>query len=122
MELIERIREARKHSEYTQQVASEKLEIARAYLAQVETGKETPSGRLLNSMATVYGVNRDWLINGIGDMVSGEPVNLIDKLDLDKPMSKLVEHILETYGQLNERDQKAVDLFIDKLLEGDKTE
>ena len=122
MELIERMREARKHSEYSQQVASEKLEIARASLAKIEIGKADPSSRLLSSMATVYGVNKDWLINGIGDMIPDEPVNPIDKLDPDKPMSKLVEHILEAYEQLNDRDQKAVDLFIDKLLDGDKTE
>jgi len=102
--LQDRIRSARKEAGLTQQALSDKIGIARAAVAQWETGATTSiEGNNLMRAAKALGVSAQWLIDGTGEK---EEVTL----------SSREQTIITELRQLPEDQQLMVFHFIGSIL------
>lgn len=63
-----RIKELRQARELTQKEFADSLGIVQGFLSSIERGKKSPSDTLLIAMCHYYGINRDWLMTGRGEM------------------------------------------------------
>lgn len=75
--LGERLRQAREIIKVNQVDFSERIEIAQSHLSKIELGKTTPSPRLLDVIQMKWGISREWLETGEGQMFSGWPGSLL---------------------------------------------
>lgn len=78
-----RIKQVRKLAGLTQDEFSDKVKVSRNYIFLIEKGERVPSDRLLEDIAEIFGVNLEWLRDGIGEMYSprtrGEEIGAIVK-------------------------------------------
>ena len=73
MTIGERIKEVRKLKGYTQQAFADVLGLKRNTIATYEIGNTTPSDRTITDICEKFGVDRTWLVDGIGEPF--RPVN-----------------------------------------------
>ena len=67
--IYERIRELRKYElGLTQQEFSERINISRSNLGNIEVGKVEATDRLISDICREFGVNEEWLLTGQGEM------------------------------------------------------
>lgn len=64
----DRIKKVRKELDLTQQAFADKLGIQRNTIAMYEMGRTVPSDAIVRSICREFGVNEDWLRNGVGEM------------------------------------------------------
>lgn len=64
----ERIREARKAFNKTQKEFSQVLKMSENYIWQIEKGQREPSDRTVSDICRNFGVRKDWLLTGEGEM------------------------------------------------------
>lgn len=63
----ERIKEIRKQKGYTQQKFADALGLKQNTVATYEMNKTVPSDRTIADICREFGVDRNWLVDGIGD-------------------------------------------------------
>ena len=64
----ERLKELRKALHLTQKVFAERIGAKQNTIATYEMGRNNPSDPVIQSICIAFGVNEDWLRNGVGDM------------------------------------------------------
>jgi transcriptional regulator with XRE-family HTH domain len=68
----QRIIQLRNYLGLTQQDFADRINATQATIWRLEAGKTTPRQKTLSDIANIFHVNRDWLINGIGEMSFSE--------------------------------------------------
>lgn len=63
-----RIKTVRTDAKMTQQEFSERLDLSRNFIAQMEMGSKLPSDRTIKDICRIFSVNEEWLRNGTGEM------------------------------------------------------
>lgn len=63
----DRIKEARKAKNMTQEALASALGLTRTYINLVESGKKVPADRTVRDIADILDVNKEWLLTGLGD-------------------------------------------------------
>jgi SOS-response transcriptional repressor LexA len=66
-----RIREARRALGLTQKEFAASLGIVQGFLSGIETGRKSPSDTLLIALTHSYGINPNWLRQGLGEAFKG---------------------------------------------------
>jgi transcriptional regulator with XRE-family HTH domain len=86
----ERIRRARKALNISQKDFAKAICISNTYLADIENGSRKSNDRIVKLVSMVYGVNKQWLKTGEGEMFYKSPdekitrlVNIFNELPLD---------------------------------------
>jgi len=69
-----RIKEVRQAKGMTQRQFSDSLGIVQGFLSGIERCKKNPSDTLLIALRHLYGINREWLYTGKGEMFSTLPL------------------------------------------------
>lgn len=117
----ERIKSIRKSLGLTQEQFSDKLNLSRNYIAQLEIGTKVPSDRTISDMCREYNINEQWLRTGEGEMYDlpedRTAAIVADLLDRNSPTYDLILNILDRYQQLDPVSREVIDRFIDSLLE-----
>ncbi len=78
----ERIKEIRKYFDVTQEEFSKKINISRANLANIETGRISVIDRVVADVCREYNISEEWLRTGNGNMFE-------DFLDIKDTMTKI---------------------------------
>lgn len=105
MESYERIRQLRKKIlNMTLEEFSNKINISRSNLGNIETGRIGLTERVLSDICRTFHVKQDWIINGI------EPIFEEDSDPLDA-------QILKLYSSLTDENKKYLYGYIQRLLE-----
>ena len=65
-----RIKELREYFGLSQRAFGEQIKTAGTHISCVERGINEPSDELINKICTAFGVKREWLLNGKGEMFS----------------------------------------------------
>lgn len=68
MQLSDRIRKTRKELGFSQLVFSNALGISRGHISKLEKGAAEPSEQLINLICITWGIDKDWLVNGHGEL------------------------------------------------------
>lgn len=91
-----RIKELRKLAGLTQADFAAKLRLSQNYIAQIETGKRSPSDRTVDDICRAFGVSKEWLKAGIGDMFQQDAE----------------DDAMEAFGELAARRDPIIDGFV----------
>ncbi len=105
MEPYERIRQLRKRIlNMTLEEFSNKINISRSNLGNIETGRIGLTDRVLMDICRTFQVKRDWIISG------SEPIFDEDSDPLDK-------EILKLYSSLSDENKKYLYGYMQRLIE-----
>lgn len=74
-----RIKEVRKDNHLTQAKFAERIGLKQNTIAQIETGKRTPSEQVVLSICREFGVFREWLETGKGPKYKKKPEGGIEQ-------------------------------------------
>lgn len=118
----ERIKEIRKTNKLSQKAFGELLGVSRDVVTNIEYGRVEPKKLLINHICQVFNVNKEWLINGTGDMYiipldTIKQAKIVAELNTSDPeLIELVENIL----LLSEDNQDLIKVIIKTLLSKQK--
>lgn len=100
MEIGNRIKEVRKESKLTQSEFGSKIGISLSGVSSLEIGKNTPSEQTIRAICSEFNVNRDWLVDGIGDMRASRPLipELMRVLRTYPALQSALERVMDVMG------------------------
>ena len=125
MEINERIRYLRKDIlKITQQEFSAAINISRSNMGNIETGNVAVTDRVVQSICEKFDINKEWLINGVGDikkeMLPLDEVALYTEELLgseDNPFFDMIIAMMKTYHELDRTSQQVMLDFFRKAKE-----
>jgi transcriptional regulator with XRE-family HTH domain len=91
MELSDRIKQIRKRLALSQLVFSQALGISRSHISNIETGTAAPSEQLINLICITWGINKNWLVNGRGELMIKYKSCLSEEEDYDSLLEDMIE-------------------------------
>lgn len=107
-----RIREIRQHSNLSMKAFGDRLGISSAAVSKIETGINAPSEQTIRAICSEFSVNRDWLVDGVGEMQVQRPLlpELIHNL-------RKYPHALEVLAAMTPEDWVAFDALLARVFE-----
>lgn len=69
-----RIREVRQNASLSMKSFGDKIGISSAAVSKIETGVNAPSEQTIRAICSEFNINRDWLVDGIGEMSVKKPL------------------------------------------------
>lgn len=118
-----RIKTLRKTLKLTQQEFADKLKFSRTTISSFESGAKVPSEKTLEYICIIFGVNKEWLINGTGNIFCEET----DKISLYNEILELLDdddqenlQIIKDYMYLSEEDKILTRQLIQRLAKQDR--
>ena len=64
-----RLTEWRKRQKISQRALSDRLEVSRGYISDIEAGRSEPSRNFLKKLTETFNVSADWVLYGVGEDV-----------------------------------------------------
>lgn len=116
MEIGNRIKEVRKESKLTQSEFGGMIGISLSGVSSLEIGKNTPSEQTIRAICSEFNVNRDWLVDGIGEMRASRPLvpELMRVLRTYPALQAALEHVVDVMGP---EEWDALNKVIEKVIE-----
>ena len=116
MTLGERIKYLRKEMNMTQLEFGKHIGVSGATISTSESGKTTPDSQTIEIICMKCNVNRDWLVDGIGEMRASRPLipELMRVLRTYPALQAALEHVVDVMG-LEEWD--ALNKVVEKVIE-----
>ena len=122
----DRIKQIRKHHKLTQVEFGERIGVKGNTVTGYETGLRNPTDAVILSICREFGVNKDWLLTGKGDMydVPEDEVAAVvsDLLEECNPFYDIIISIMKSYKKLDDKSQAALNSLIQELMENMKRE
>lgn len=122
----DRIKQIRKHHKLTQVEFGERIGVKGNTVTGYETGLRNPTDAVILSICREFGVNKDWLLTGKGDMcdVPEDEVAAVvsDLLEESNPFYDIIISIMKSYKKLDDKSQAALNSLIQELMENMKRE
>lgn len=107
--LGERLNFARKKNGYTQDSLAETIGVSRGVIFNLEKNKTEPQTIVINAICQILKINKDWLLNGIGEMenniAASQSAKILTELyDIAKELSEEEQlYLLDTVKALKQR-------------------
>ena len=105
-EAKDRLRIIRRELRLNQGEFAERIKISQSMLSGIEIGRETLTDRNIRLICLEFGVNEYWLRNGGPGPVFKE----------SQPLAPDRERILEMYEQLNDENQRKIQIYAEDIL------
>jgi transcriptional regulator with XRE-family HTH domain len=86
----ERLKYVRKMNNKTQQEIGELLHLSRDHVSRLERNKCDPTGSTIDLFCRLFGINKDWLINGNGEIYD----NTVNKIECNEELKELTNKIM----------------------------
>ena len=119
----ERVKMIRKELGLNQTDFAKGLDLSRSRIGYIENGERSLTERTLNDIVREYGVNRDYILTGEGDMFinieeSEEIINSVKSLcENDQEKAKLVIETYKMFLDLDIEDKKLINAMVKSLIE-----
>lgn len=114
-----RIKEIRKlfpdHGK-TQETFANYLGISKQNLASYETGRRTPSDAVIQLICEKCNVNKDWLLNGTGEMLIKEDIEFSDICYNIGVYDEKAKRAITNYWQLSADDKELFWEFLERIM------
>lgn len=94
----ERLLILRKELKLTQSEFAKKIQISRSHLSGLENGTRNFTERVISDICREFYVNRNWLVNGDGDMF----IDILVEMDEFNTADKDVQEMVRLYMQLDD--------------------
>lgn len=106
MTLGERINLIRKESGLTLEKFGERIDLKKSALSQYEHDTASPSDRTIRSICRVFGVNEEWLRDGIGEMHTPDVLDdIIKEQGLEGEAAELTKRFARVFASLRPETQ-----------------
>lgn len=104
------------HSGKTKTAFAKEINVSAAFVSQICSGAAKPSDRTIADICRIFGVNKEWLLNGTGDPFAPErdsEAEIIDRFmeDCENPLRKTIVAIMRAYMDSDPKDQEAIRKF-----------
>lgn len=124
--MTNRIKELRKALGLSQEEFGNRLGLTRGAITNLEYGKTEAKPLFIDLVCKIYGVRRDWLLNGDGDMLEPdtrdqEISKFVSQVIKDKPGSFKRRFAL-ALSRLDEDGWKVLERFANMIAEEEKEE
>lgn len=106
-----------KENHMTKVSFAETLNINQSYVTKIVNGKQCPSERLIEDMCQKFGLSRNWLVNGEGEMHAPTNQQTLDRIAKRYTDSPVFRQLLDVYASLDRAEQDAVEHYIMLLAE-----
>ena len=112
MDIGFRIKQIRKDASLTQGEFGARIGISLSGVSSLEVGKNTPSEQTIRAICSEFSINREWLVDGIGEMQVQRPLlpELIHNL-------RKYPHALEVLAAMTPDDWVAFDALLARIFE-----
>lgn len=112
MDIGSRIKQIRKESGLTQSEFGSRIGISLSGVSSLEIGKNTPSEQTIRAICSEFNVNRDWLVDGVGEMKTKPPLlpEIIHNL-------RHYPRALEVLAAMKPEDWTAFEALLERLFE-----
>jgi len=112
-----RLKEIRKLSDLTQLDFSKKIGVNRSHISKIERNLSRPSRQFIKSVCIAFGINEEWLLNGVGIPLSKEefPEWIGGQYYHDKVLSSKIREYFQIYIKAVENIRKGIDNATDEL-------
>lgn len=102
----------------SQEAFGKVLGVSRSVIANIEYNKVEPTDLFIDHLCSVYGVNKDWLKTGDGEMI--KPMTKDQQFhqiltDIEFSDDDLIKKIIQTYWTLDDKEKAAIIKLIDGL-------
>lgn len=114
-----RIRQIRKHYNYSQTVFGNKIGVSLGVIKNLEQGKTTLSSPLFDLLCSIYNVNPDWLRTGNGNMFVADEFSIVDKLQYTYELSDTSAEIIAGFLKLPKSEQDSFMQTLKKIVKMD---
>lgn len=104
----ERLKELRKALHLTQKAFAEKIGAKQNTIATYEMGRNNPSDPVIHSICIAFGVNENWLRNGVGDMFITPASFSLDEYAIANSLNKTEISIIRGFMELNPDTRQAI--------------
>lgn len=95
----ERLKQVRKSKKLSQREFGEKINLSQNHISSLESGTRSITGRIISDICEVYNVNREWFINGTGEMFKDE----LDQYNIADPeIKEMLRLFLKADGETRE--------------------
>lgn len=118
MNIQTRFKELRKCLNLTQTELAESIGVTRGVIANIELGRVPPRAGLLQMIVEKYKVNKDWLIDGVGEMF----IIAMENIEVEQFLAEIVSRKNDLYptalklSKLNTEDLELIDSLLTRLL------
>lgn len=115
MTIGERIKKIRDDHNYNQRDFAKIINVGQATLSMFETGERTPKDIHIDQICSKFGINKEWLETGSGDMESSD-IGFSDiclKIGVSDEKAK---NAIIDYWKLSDSDKELFWRFIDKFV------
>lgn len=110
--LNERLKKLRKYLDLSQKVFAEKLGITDSGLSNLENGKRNLTEQMIISICREFNVNRAWLVEGVGDMLTNLPETILDELALQFDLSVEEKELVSDFCNLSKEQRMVIMRFL----------
>ncbi|WP_243283783.1 helix-turn-helix domain-containing protein [Clostridium thermobutyricum] len=117
-EIKERFKELRKELKLNQSEFGKRLAVSKDVISNIEIGRVQPKTLLIDAICDTFKVNKDWLVNGSGNMFNDSKENIeLEELlyKISKENSSLYPTVLKL-SQLDSESLVLIDSLLDKIL------
>lgn len=116
-----RIVQLRKRRGWTQDKFAEEMGISKNYVSLIENGKKVPGDRLVSDICKEFGVNEEWLRNGIGDMFrsKSKEIGAFANEVMELTDESFKKRFVSALGRLDAEDWKHLEEIANKLMKED---
>lgn len=116
MNIGSRIKQIRKESGLTQGEFGSRIGISLSGVSSLEIGKNTPSEQTIRAICSEFNVNRDWLVDGVGQMEASRPFvpELMRILRQHPALKTVLESLVE---EMDSEDWAALNAIARKFVE-----
>lgn len=117
----DRIRQIRKENKLTQKEFAERLGIKQNTVASYEMGRIGISDSVIISICREFGINEEWLKNGIEPMLKEVPNKFSFYLgQIEGGNDEFIKDLIEVYMELDPDSKKALRVLTEKMAEKKK--
>ena len=112
-----RIKEIRKKADLTQQEFADRLGIKRGAIANYELGRNIPIDAVISLICREFGVNENWLRNGIEPQYIETPSSTMEQLKKEFNLDEFGYNLVYEYLKLDQNQRDAVRKFLYDVIE-----
>lgn len=107
-----RIYEVRQSVSLSMRAFGERIGISGPSVARLESGENNPSEQTIRAICSEFSINRDWLVDGVGEMQVQKPLlpEIIHNL-------RKYPHVLELLAAMSPEDWLALDALLDRVID-----
>lgn len=113
----ERLKELRKALGLTQAAFAEKIGAKQNTVATYEMGRNTPRDPVIHSICKEFGVNKDWLLTGTGEMFAPDPQDELAALAEKYHYSPAAGLLIEKFISLPDDRREVIIKFLEDYAE-----